>query len=174
MKIKHFVISLIEEGLVCTFGGWKRKGCSANANVQSVECTVPNVDNIVIATVHQIAAGGTGNFQCNAATYPLADDATYAFTWYKDVIYMSDGCRAVFNVGYDTCVVGESFFFLNSVLRPFQDYFCIYETGQSGEVGRKRENPEKNHLAHPQAELGLSHMWPVRGLNPHQTQRSSD
>ena len=29
-------------------------------------------------------------------------------------------------------------------------------------MGRKRENPEKNHLAHPQAELGLSHLWPER------------
>ena len=56
-------------------------------------------------------------------------------------------------------------FFLNSVLRPFQDYFSSYETGQSV-GGRKRENPEKNHLAHPQAELGLSHMWPERGSNP--------
>ena len=36
-------------------------------------------------------------------------------------------------------------FFLNSVLRPFQDYFSSYETGQSG--GRKRENPEKQNLA---------------------------
>ena len=62
------------------------------------------------------------------------------------------------------------FFFFNSVLRPFQDYFSSYETGQSV-GGRKREDPEKNHLAHPQAELGLSHMWPVRGSNPHQTQR---
>ena len=52
-----------------------------------------------------------------------------------------------------------------SVLRPFQDYFSSYETGQS--VGwLKRENPSKNHLAHPQAEHGLSHMWPVRGLEP--------
>ena len=25
-------------------------------------------------------------------------------------------------------------------------------------MGRKRENPEKNHLAHPQAELGLPHI----------------
>ena len=41
----------------------------------------------------------------------------------------------------------------------------------SAHMGRKRENPEKNHLAHPQAELGLSHMWPERGSNPHQTQR---
>ena len=60
-------------------------------------------------------------------------------------------------------------FLVNSVLRPFQDYFSSYETGQSV-GGRKRENPEKNHLAHPQAELCLSHMWPERGSNPHQTQ----
>ena len=32
-------------------------------------------------------------------------------------------------------------------------------------MGLKRENPEKNHLAHPQAELGLSHMWPERHLD---------
>ena len=63
--------------------------------------------------------------------------------------------------------------FLNSVLRPFQDYFSLYETDQSV-GGRKREDPEKNHLAHPQAELGLSHMWPERGSNPHQTQRRDD
>ena len=49
-------------------------------------------------------------------------------------------------------------FFLNSVLRPFQDYFSSYETGKSV-GGQKRENTEKNHWTHPQAELGLSHMW---------------
>ena len=53
----------------------------------------------------------------------------------------------------------EFHWIFNSVLRPFQDYFSSRETGQSV-GGRKRENPEKNHLAHPQAELGLSHMWP--------------
>ena len=57
-----------------------------------------------------------------------------------------------------------------AVLCPFQDYFSSYETGQS-EGGRKRKDPEKTHLAHPQAELGLSHMWPEWGSNPHQTQR---
>ena len=31
-------------------------------------------------------------------------------------------------------------------------------------VGRKRETPEKKHLAHPQAELGLSHIMPRVGL----------
>ena len=36
-----------------------------------------------------------------------------------------------------------------------------------GEMGVPREN----HLKHPQAELVLSHMWPVRGSNLHQTQR---
>ena len=49
----------------------------------------------------------------------------------------------------------------NSVLRPFQDYFSLYETGLSV-GGQKRENPEKNHLTHPQAELGLSRMWTER------------
>ena len=34
--------------------------------------------------------------------------------------------------------------------------------------------PRKNHLTHPQAELVLSHMWPVRGSNLHQTQRRDD
>ena len=35
----------------------------------------------------------------------------------------------------------------------------------------KTGEPREKNLAHPQAELGLSHMWPVRGSNPHQTQR---
>ena len=54
------------------------------------------------------------------------------------------------------------FFFLFGLfvfLRPFQDYFSSYQTG------RKRENPEKNHLAHPQAKLGLSHEASA-GLEP--------
>ena len=36
----------------------------------------------------------------------------------------------------------------------FQDYFSSHETDQSF-GGRKRENPEKKHLAHPQAKLCL-------------------
>ena len=64
-----------------------------------------------------------------------------------------------------------SFFsFFNSVLRPFQNYFSSYVTGQSV-GGPKQENLKKNQLAHPQAELALSHMWLVRGSNPHQTQQ---
>ena len=37
-----------------------------------------------------------------------------------------------------------SYFFLNSVLRPFQDYFSSYETGQSvggTKTGEPREKP---------------------------------
>ena len=62
-------------------------------------------------------------------------------------------------------LLSEQIFFLYffiSVLRPFQDYCSSYETAQSV-GGRKWENPEKNYLANPQAELGLSHMWPERG-----------
>ena len=38
--------------------------------------------------------------------------------------------------------------------------------GRWGETGVPREN----HLTQPQAEFGLSHMWPVRGSNLHQSQ----
>ena len=68
------------------------------------------------------------------------------------------------------------FFFFNSVLRPFQDYFSSYEMGQSvggAKTGEPREKPPGT-VAHPQAELGLSHMWPEWGPNPHQAQRWDD
>ena len=41
-------------------------------------------------------------------------------------------------------------YFFKFSFRPFQDYFISYETSQSV-GGRKRENPGKEHLAHPQA-----------------------
>ena len=61
-----------------------------------------------------------------------------------------------------------NFFFFDSVQCPFQDYFTHRDEpiDRWGETGV----PRKNHLTHPQAELGLSHMWPVRGSNLHQTQ----
>ena len=34
--------------------------------------------------------------------------------------------------------------------------------------------PRENHLTHPQAEHGSSHMWPVRGSNLHQSQQLDD
>ena len=55
-------------------------------------------------------------------------------------------------------------FFLHTVLRPFQDYFSSYETGQSV-GGQKLENPEKINLAHPQAEPGLFQVASA-GLEP--------
>ena len=62
-----------------------------------------------------------------------------------------------------------SFFFwfsLTCLSRLFHSYRDKL-IGRWGETGV----PLENHLTHPQAELGLSHMWPVRILNLHQTQR---
>ena len=56
------------------------------------------------------------------------------------------------------------FFFLNSLLNPFQDYFSSYETGQS--VGGAKTGEPHDQLAHPQAELGLPHMARA-GLETH-------
>ena len=61
----------------------------------------------------------------------------------------------------------EDFFFQFNV--PFK-IISLIETSQSI-GGAKREYHWENHLTHPQAELVLSHMWPVRGSNLHQTQR---
>ena len=47
--------------------------------------------------------------------------------------------------------------FFYSVLRPFQA-FSLISRRINRKVGRKPEYPGKNHLTHPQAELGLSHM----------------
>ena len=57
-------------------------------------------------------------------------------------------------------------FSLTSFLRLFHSY-------REGPIGGWGETgvPRENHLTHPQAELGLSHMWPVRDSNLHQTQR---
>ena len=49
-------------------------------------------------------------------------------------------------------------FFLKFSFMSLPRLFSSNETGQSV-GGRKRESPEKNHLAHPQAELGLSHAF---------------
>ena len=64
--------------------------------------------------------------------------------------------------------VNEDFFLfsLTSLSRLFHSY-RDEPIDRWGETGVPREN----HLTHPQAELGLSHMWPVRGSNLHQSQR---
>ena len=85
------------------------------------------------------------------------------------LLYMSDRLAFYERDNLEKGMI-KMLFFLNSVLRLFQDFFNSYETGQS--VGRrKQESPEKNHLTHQQAKLGLSHMWPVQGSNPHKTQQ---
>ena len=57
-------------------------------------------------------------------------------------------------------------FSLTSLQRLFHSY--RYEPiGRWGETGVPREN----HLTHPQADLGLSQIWPVRDSNLHQSQR---
>ena len=50
-----------------------------------------------------------------------------------------------------------------TIFVPFNVPFNIISADMrwaNRKVGQKRENPEKNHLAHAQAELGLSHMCP--------------
>ena len=67
------------------------------------------------------------------------------------------------------CYLNSCFFvvvFFTSLSRLFHSYRDepIVRWGETG-------IPRENHLTHPQAEFGLSHMWPVRGSNLHQTQR---
>ena len=53
-------------------------------------------------------------------------------------------------------------------LRPFQDYFSSYFTGQSV-GGEKTGGPrEKKTPGTTQAELGLFYMWPAQGREPTQ------
>ena len=56
-------------------------------------------------------------------------------------------------------------YFLNSVLRPFQDYFSSYETGQSV-GGRKREIPEKKTPGTPASRSWLVSYVASTGLEP--------
>ena len=62
-----------------------------------------------------------------------------------------------------TCGIQTFFFNLGFTTR--QNYFTNFEPSQS--QGRaKTGDPPGKPLNHPQAELGLSHMWPELGLNP--------
>ena len=51
---------------------------------------------------------------------------------------------------------------------PFK-IISLIETSQS--IGGRNGSTPGKPPDTPQAELGLSHMWPVRGSNLHQTQR---
>ena len=79
------------------------------------------------------------NAWCNRSTWITCDS-------YDLTINKKDKCCAPIGTGklYNNPLIttnGQILF--NSVLRPFQDYFSSYETGQSV-GGRKREIPEKN------------------------------
>lgn len=51
---------------------------------------------------------------------------------------------------------------------PFKNFSLIWDEPITRRP--KRENPKKNHVAHRQAELGLSHIWP-RGLGGSNSQQ---
>ena len=55
------------------------------------------------------------------------------------------------------------FFYLG--FTTHQDYFTHFEPSQSL-GGAKTGDPREKTPDHPQAELGLSHMWPELGSNP--------
>ena len=77
-----------------------------------------------------------------------------------DNVYVKVNDIGDFIEGGDVCLIYIFKFSFTSLSRLFQ-LIC------DNQVGRKRENPEKKHLVHLQADLGLSHMWLERGSNPH-------
>ena len=57
---------------------------------------------------------------------------------------MDERNSTLVNVWFNPNHVYLNYFFFNSVLRPFQDYFSSYETGQSvggAKAGEPREKP---------------------------------
>ena len=70
------------------------------------------------------------------------------------------------------CLFFGVFFFVQFNV-PFKIISLISRRANQ-KVGWKREYPGKNHLTHPQVELDLSHLWPLWGSNPHQSQRWDD
>ena len=75
----------------------------------------------------------------------------------------------VFNMYYiESCIIAVILFHYFLFCFFFIQLYVIFKVISAHmrwakSVGeRKRENPEKNHLAHPQAELGLSHVASAR------------
>ena len=56
-------------------------------------------------------------------------------------------------------VIERLLIFVFHFFRAFQDNFSVHIRWASQKVGQKLGNPQKNHLAYPQAQLGLSHMF---------------
>ena len=86
-------------------------------------------------------------------------------------VYVSMPIALLVTLLMDSIKLFYLFIFLIQFYVPFKIISAHMRRVNQYKEGRKRENPEKNHLTHPQAELGLSHMWPEQGPNPHQTQR---
>ena len=77
------------------------------------------------------------------------------------------------------CLYLQVWSFINRLqicLFKFTSLSILFHLYRDEPIGRWGENitPQENHLTHPQAELGLSHMWPVRGSNLHQQHRWVD
>ena len=64
----------------------------------------------------------------------------------------------------------------NMFLFKFTSLLRIFHSYRDEPIGRWGEKivPQENHLTHPQAELGMSHMCPMQGSNPHRPQRWGD
>ena len=60
-------------------------------------------------------------------------------------------------------VLFDSSFFLSFFLFCLTSLSRLFHSYREEPIGRWGETgvPRENHLTHPQAELGLSHMWPV-------------
>ena len=85
----------------------------------------------------------------------------------SSILYETFSCEREVGSHMNACVLEGCFLFsLTSISRSFHSY-------REEPIGRWGETrvPRENHLTHPQAELGLSHIWPVRGSNLRQSQR---
>ena len=71
------------------------------------------------------------------------------------------------------CVISLKYFFFIYFLFSLTSLSRLFHSYRDEPIGRWGETgvPRENHLTQPQAEHGLSHMWPVRGSNLHQSQR---
>ena len=66
----------------------------------------------------------------------------------------------------------DYFFFIFVFLFSLKCLSRLFHSYKDESIGSWGETavPRENHLTHPQAEHGLSHMWPVRGSNLPQSQ----
>ena len=142
------------------------KSCEAGQHLCYMDSTIPLLSRSKISNISSSVLLQLGLCQTCLETVWFSHDAQFS----HDAFHL-EFAKKYYNHSHSFFFFS---FFFYSVLRPFEDYFSSYETGQSV-GGKKRENPEKNRLAHPQAEHSLSHVASVGSRlwvsNPHQTQR---